>query len=114
LCDIERRNAKLVGHLCIAWAVMSWPVALVALSLLQFLPVYLSAWWYVREVAIPPLVYLIAFWPCVLGGLAAVAAILAAARARSTTLVLEAAFAILSAVVLYAASAFILTRFHHG
>ncbi len=112
--NIERRNTRLVGHLCIAWALLSWPLALLALSLLQFLPVDLSAWWYVREVSIPPLVCLIAFWPCVLGALGAAAALVAAARGRSTTLALEAAFALLSAAGLYSASAYILSRFHTG
>ena len=112
--NIERRNTRLTGHLCIAWALLSWPLALLTLSLLQFLPVDLSAWWYVREVSIPPLVYLIAFWPCVLGASGAAVAVFAAARLRSTTVALEAAFALLSAAVLYATSAFILTRFHRG
>jgi len=112
--NIERRSIFLAGHLCISWAILSWPLALMMLSLLQFLPEGLSDWWFVREVAIPPVVYLMAFWPCALGGLGALATLLLAARSRMTPPAIAAAFALISAAGLYSASAFVLTRFHSG
>jgi hypothetical protein len=91
---------------------MSWPTALVVLSLLQFLPVSLAAWWAVRETAIPVLVYVLAFWPCAIGAGLGIAAALLAGRARSRALAWEAGFALVSAAGLFSVTAFILARFH--
>jgi hypothetical protein len=112
--NIERRNIILAGHCCASWAVLSWPLTIVALSLLQFLPDRLSAWRAVREVPIPLLVYMIGLWPCVLGALAAGITVFWAATSRSLTPILEGAFALLSAAALYSAAGFVLTRFHAG
>jgi hypothetical protein len=112
--NIERRNITLAGHCCASWAVVSWPLTILALSLLQFLPVSLSAWRAVREEPIPLLVYLIGLSPCVLGGLGAAATVLFAALSGSVVPILEGAFGLLSAAGLYSAAGFVLSRFHSG